>query len=213
MEESKLKKDEIDMYPLFTTGTIDSNLNLFYALFIGIMFGFILERAGFGKSNHIAPIFYFKNLRVSQVMVSAILTGATWLIIAVYNGWIDFNQVFIPQTYVWPYLVGGAMFGLGMVMSGWCPGTAIVGFATGKIDAGVFLLGIMTGMYVYFDQFDKIADFANSSYLGRFTIDKLVGGDIYTSYLITVIMGIALAIFMHQMKALKEKRDIKKGEN
>jgi len=201
-----------NMYPLFTTGSIDSNLNLFYALFIGIMFGFILERAGFGKSNHIAPIFYFRNLRVSQTMVSAILTASTWLIIAVYNGWIDFNQVFIPQTYVWPYLLGGALFGLGMVMSGWCPGTAVVGFATGKIDAGVFLLGVLTGMYVYFNQFDKFTDFANSSYLGRFTIDKLIGGDIYTSYLATVIIGIGLAVFMHQMKALKERRELKKGE-
>lgn len=201
-----------NLYPLFTTGSIDHNLNLLYALLIGITFGFLLEKAGFGKSNHIAPVFYFRDLRVAQVMVSAILTTATWMIIAVYNGWIDFNQVFIPQTYVWPYLLGGVLFGFGMVMSGWCPGTAVVGFATGKIDAAVFLLGVIAGMYVYFDQFDKIADFANSSPLGRFTIDKLIGGDIYTSYLVTVIIGISLAIFMYQMKALSDKKDILKGE-
>ena len=104
------------------------------------------------------------------------------------------------------------MFGLGMVMSGWCPGTAIVGFATGKVDAGVFMLGLMAGMYVYFINFDKFEEFANSSYVGRYTIDKLVGGDIYTSFLVTVIMGIGLYMFMHYMKELKEKRDMKRGE-
>ncbi len=194
------------MYPLFTTGSISYDLNLFYAIFIGIAFGYILERAGFGKSTHIAPIFYFKNLRVAETMVSAILTAGAWLAFAVYNGWVDYNQVFIPATYVWPYLVGGIIFGLGMVMAGWCPGTAIVGFASGKIDAAVFMLGMIAGMYVYFDQFDKFSDFANGSYLGRFTIDKLVGGNVYTSFLVTVLLGIDLAVFMNVMKKVVEKK-------
>ena len=194
------------LYPLFTTGALDGNENFFYAILIGIMFGIILERAGFGTSKHIAPVFFFRNLRVSQMMVSAILTCATLLTTAVYMGVLDFNQIFIPTTYIWPYLVGGALFGLGMVMSGWCPGTAAVGFATGKIDAAVFLLGVMFGMSVYFDNFDKIADFANSSNVGRFTIDKLVGGDIYTALIITIFIGIGLSIFMNVMKSIRDEK-------
>ena len=195
-----------NLYPLFTTGALNGNENYLYALFIGIMFGFILERAGFGTSNHIAPVFYFKNLRVSQVMVSAILTTATLLTISVYYGILDFNQIFIPTTYIWPYVVGGVLFGLGMVMSGWCPGTAAVGFATGKLDAAVFLLGVMVGMSIYFDEFDLIASFANSSNAGRLTIDKLVGGDIYTSLIITIFLGIGLSIFMQVMKKIKDNK-------
>ncbi|MEA3315570.1 MAG: YeeE/YedE thiosulfate transporter family protein [Campylobacterota bacterium] len=195
------------LYPLYTTGALTLNENYFYALIIGIVFGIILERAGFGRSTHIAPIFYFKNLRVSQVMVSAILTCATLLTISVYAGILDFNQIFIPTVYIWPYLVGGILFGLGMVMSGWCPGTAVVGFAVGKLDAAVFLLGVMVGMSVYFDQFDKLADFANSSNVGRLTIDNLVGGDIYSSLIITVFIGIGLGVFMHIMKSIREKKE------
>ena len=195
------------MYPLFTTGSITSGENLLYGLLIGIMFGFILERSGFGRSINIAPIFYFRNLRVSQMMVSAILTASTWIIIAVYNGWLDFNQVFIPTTYLWPYMVGGALFGLGMVMSGWCPGTAIIGFATGKLDAVVFLIGLMVGMYFYFDYFDYIIEFANSGNMGKYTIHEALGGDIYTSsYLLTVIIGVGLMIFMRTMKSIRDKK-------
>jgi len=195
-----------NLYPLYTTGALSGNENYFYALIIGLVFGFILERAGFGTSNHIAPVFYFRNLRVSQVMVSAILTAATLLTASAYMGILDFNQIFIPTTYVWPYVVGGLLFGLGMVMSGWCPGTAVVGFATGRLDAAVFLLGVMVGMSVYFDQFDKFADFANSSNIGRYTIDKLVGGDIYTSLVVTVILGGCLSIFMNIMKSINDKK-------
>ncbi len=194
------------LYPLFTTGAIDNNMNFFYAIFIGMLFGFILERAGFGSSKHIAPVFFFRNLRVSQVMVSAILTCATLLTTAVYMGVLDFNQIFIPTTYIWPYLVGGALFGLGMIMSGWCPGTAVVGFATGKLDAAVFLLGVMFGMSVYFDNFDSLANFANSSNVGRLTIDKLVGGDIYTALIITIFIGIGLSVFMNVMKSIRDKK-------
>jgi uncharacterized membrane protein YedE/YeeE len=194
------------LYPLFTTGAIDNNMNFFYAIFIGMAFGFILERAGFGTSRHIAPVFFFRNLRVSQVMVSAILTCATLLTTAVYMGVLDFNQIFIPTVYIWPYLVGGALFGLGMIMSGWCPGTAVVGFATGKLDAAVFLLGVMFGMSVYFDNFDSLASFANSSNVGRLTIDKLVGGDIYTALIITVFIGIGLSIFMNVMKTVRDTK-------
>ena len=198
------------IYPLFTTGAITTNENYLYAIFIGITFGFILERAGFGRATHIAPVFFFRNLRVSKIMVNAILTASCWITLSVYNGWLDYNQIFIPDTYIWPYLVGGAMFGIGMVMSGWCPGTAVIGLAKGKIDAVAFLLGVIVGMFIYFDQFDKIADFANSGYVGKFTIDKLIGGDIYTSFLATIFIGIALAIFMNVMKSIRDKKE---GEN
>jgi len=194
------------LYPLFTTGGLTSGENLLYGLLIGIMFGFILERAGFGRSLHIAPVFFFRNLRVSQMMVSSILTAATWIIIAVYNGWLDFNQVFIPTTYLWPYMVGGALFGLGMIMSGWCPGTAVIGFATGKIDAVIFLLGVMVGMYFYFDMFDLLKDFANSGNMGKFTIHEALGVSIYTSFAITVAIGAGLMIFMRTMKKIRDNK-------
>ena len=74
------------IYPLFTTGAIGNNLNFLYALIIGIVFGFIIERAGFGSSKQIAPLFYFRSLRVSQIMVSAFLTCAILLTTAVFYG-------------------------------------------------------------------------------------------------------------------------------
>ena len=195
------------MYPLFTTGSISSELNMLFAIFIGIAFGFILERAGFGKSTNIASVFYFKNLRVAQTMVSAIITASFLLVITVYFGVLDFNQIYIPTTYVWPYLVGGALFGFGMIMAGWCPGTAVVGFATGKIDAAMFLLGLLVGMLIYFQQFEKIIDFANSGNLGKFTISKFIGGNIYTSLVITIFLGICLLIFMNKMKSIRNKKE------
>ncbi len=194
------------MFPLFTTGVIGSNLNLFYGLLIGVGFGYVVERAGFARAIHIAPTFYFRNLRVPQMMISAIVTSATWMIIAVYFGWVDFPQVFIPTTFVWPYLLGGIIFGVGMIMSGWCPGTAVVGAAVGRLDAVVFIFGMLAGMFVYFINFHKFIDFANGSNIGRFTLNKLVGGNIYVAYLATIVIVIGLMIFMNVMKSIRDKK-------
>ena len=192
--------------PLFSNGFIDSNLNYILAIVIGVVFGFILERGGFGTSAHIAPVFYFRSTIVPKIMVSAIITSATLILLGTLFGYIDFSQIFIPTTYLWPYLFGGIAFGLGMVMSGWCPGTAVVGIATLKIDAIFFALGLLVGMFFYFDIYQYIIDFANSGNLGKFTIDKLVGGDIRISYLVTVAVSFALLLFVMTMKNIKDKQ-------
>jgi len=197
--------------PLFTSGFLDSNTNLMLALAIGIMFGFILERAGFATSAHIAPVFYFKNIMVAKVMVSAIVTASTLLFLGIIFGYIDYNNLFIPTTYVWAYMVGGIIFGIGMVMSGWCPGTAVAGIATGKIDAIIFILGLIAGMYFYFyayDAYEILREFANSSNLGRFTIDKLAGtDDIRVSYIVTIVASFGLLAFMMIMKKIADKKE------
>ncbi len=197
------------VFPLFTNGFIDNNLNLMLGLGIGIIFGFILERGGFGTSAHIAPVFYFRSLIVPKIMVTAIITAATLIFVGSLLGYIDYSQIFIPTTYLWPYLIGGMIFGLGMVMSGWCPGTAVVGIATLKIDAIFFALGLLVGMFFYFDIYEYIIDFANSGNLGKFTIDKLVGGDIRISYLITVAASLGLLLFVIAVKKVIDN----KGEN
>ena len=197
------------VFPLFSNGFIDSNLNYLLAIGIGVIFGFILERGGFGTSAHIAPVFYFRSTIVPKIMVAAIITTATLIFLGTIFGYVDYSQIFIPTTYLWPYLVGGVIFGLGMVMSGWCPGTAVVGIATLKIDALFFALGLLVGMFFYFDIYQYIIDFANSGNLGKFTIDKLVGGDIRISYLVTVAVSFGLLLFVMAMKNIKDKQ----GEN
>jgi len=47
------------------------------------MFGFILERAGFATSAHIAPVFYFRSTLVPKIMVSAISTAVTLLVLGI----------------------------------------------------------------------------------------------------------------------------------
>lgn len=120
------------------------------ALVIGLFFGFALERAGFGSSRKLAGIFYFRDMTVLKVMFTALITAMLGLSLVAALGWIDLEtQVYVLPTLYGAQIIGGLVFGVGFVCSGWCPGTGAVGVASGKIDALVFLVGVVIGAMVY----------------------------------------------------------------
>ena len=68
--------------------------------------------------------------------------------------------------------VGGLLFGLGMVIGGYCPGTAIASIATGKIRCMIFIVGFLVGSLVFGDLFPVWGDFYNSNYMGAYRLDQ-----------------------------------------
>ncbi len=129
----------------FGAEQLDSPHAMLAALVIGLAFGFVLERAGFGSSRKLAGIFYLKDMTVLKVMFTAVITAMLGLSYAFALGWVAPDQVYALPTVYPAQAIGGLLFGLGFVMSGWCPGTSAVGAASGKLDAGVFLLGAVIG--------------------------------------------------------------------
>ncbi len=190
--------------PLYKNGFLSTEANFFFALIMGITFGFVLERTGFTRSKLISGTFYFSSLAVPKIMGTTVVTAATWFIIFSWMGWLDISQLYTPATYVWPYVVGGLMFGAGMVMAGYCPGTAVAGLGTGKTDALVFLVGVVAGMFVYFLIYPYVSDFANSSNLGVLKLHDLFGGNEYTSFIITVALETGIILFMMLLRKMTQ---------
>jgi hypothetical protein len=125
---------------------------LVIAVLIGIAFGFVLERAGFGRSTKLAAQFYFRDMTVFKVMFSAIVTAMLGLIIASGFGLAnlrDISEHIVSWTYLWPMLVGGFVLGIGFIVSGYCPGTSIVASASGNVDGMFAFGGVVTGTFLY----------------------------------------------------------------
>ncbi len=129
----------------FGADQLDTPRAMFAALLIGLAFGFVLERAGFGSSRKLAGIFYFRDMTVLKVMFTAVVTAMLGLSYAFALGWVAPDQVYALPTVYRAQIVGGLLFGIGFVISGWCPGTAAVGAACAKWDAVAFLLGTALG--------------------------------------------------------------------
>ena len=191
--------------PLYSNGFLSPEGNIFFAITMGFAFGFILERTGFTRAQMIADTFYFKNIAVPKIMGVTVITATTWFILFAWMGWIDLHALFTPKTYVWPYLVGGLLFGLGMVMAGYCPGTAVAGLGTGKSDALVFLLGLFAGAFIYFLLYPFVKDFASSGDLGVLKLHDLFGGNEYTSYILTIALETGIILFLMLLQKLTNK--------
>ena len=148
---------------------------LLLAILIGIAFGVALEQAGLGKASKLAGLFYLEDFTVLKVMLSAILTamlGAFWL---GRFGLIDLGQVYVPETFLWPQVAGGAIFGVGFALAGLCPGTACVSAGSGRLDGLAAVAGIFLGILATGFAFPLLADFYASGARGVVTLPAATG--------------------------------------
>ena len=161
------------------------------ALAAGVGFGAALERAGLGSARKLVGQFYGVDLTVFKVMFSAVVVamlGAFWLGRA---GVLDLARVEVPGTWLWPQLVGGLLFGAGMVLAGLCPGTACVAAASGRADGLVVVLGMFVGVLATGLGFAPLADFYTSSARGALTLPALLHVPYGAVVLAVVILALA----------------------
>jgi thiosulfate/3-mercaptopyruvate sulfurtransferase len=129
----------------FASGSLDTPAAFLASLLIGVVFGFVLERAGFGSSRRLSGVFYFTDMTVVKVMFSGLITAMLGLVVLRQTGLVTLDNLYFLETVYGAQIVGGLLFGFGFAIGGWCPGTAAAGLGAGKLDALVFLLGAVGG--------------------------------------------------------------------
>ncbi|MCL6622341.1 MAG: YeeE/YedE family protein [Syntrophobacterales bacterium] len=130
------------------------------AFILGVLFGLALERAGFGSSRRLAAVFYLDDLAVIKVMFTALVTAMLALLLLTGSGLLPPEHLFYLPTVYGAHLLGGLILGTGFAMGGWCPGTAAVGAASGKLDALLFLAGGVLGCLLYNELYPWLAPLA-----------------------------------------------------
>lgn len=141
----------------YGTDTLSSGAAFLASLLLGFGFGVALELAGFGSSRKLSGIFYFRDMTVLKVMFSAMITAMLGLQLAMAVGLVDGEQIYFLPTVYGAQIVGGLIFGVGFAMAAWCPGTAAVGAASGRLDAVVFLVGAVLGSVLFNEIYGTLA--------------------------------------------------------
>lgn len=163
------------MGPLVPFGIIGSEFNLIIALILGFFFGLILEQAGFSSSRKLVGIFYGYDFVVLKVFFTAAITAMVGLIFFNYLGWVDSTYLYVNPLYLWPAIAGGAIMGVGFLLGGFCPGTSLTAATLGRIDAMVFIGGILVGIFIFGENFATIEDFYTSSDFGGVKVFESLG--------------------------------------
>jgi uncharacterized membrane protein YedE/YeeE len=144
------------------------------ALAVGIAFGWGLERAGLGSARTLAGQFYLRDFTVLKVLFSAIVTamlGVFWLTAV---GVLDPARVYVPETWLVPQAVGGALFGVGMVAGGLCPGTSCVAAAAGRRDGLAVIGGMLAGVLLFAAAYPLLEGLYESTPAGTLTFPDLL---------------------------------------
>ncbi len=197
------------MGPLVPYGIIGSEFNFIIALVLGFFFGYILENAGFSSSRKLVGVFYGYDFVVLKVFFTAAVTAMLGLIFMGYFGWIDLSVVYVNPLYLWPAIVGGAIMGVGFLLGGFCPGTSITAASIGRLDAMIFISGIMIGVLIFGESFSWIKEFYTSSDFGAIKVYESLGiSRGLFALLLVVIALVAFTVTTNLQKKIAPKYNI-----
>jgi hypothetical protein len=130
------------MWPLNDAGMVSG-------LVCGALFGWVLESAGFGSPCKLTGQFRLNDWSVLKVMFTAIVVAALGLYVFQKLGWMQADAVFVPTALVAASALGGLLVGSGFAVGGYCPGTSVVGLFSGRMDALIFVLGLLLGTFAF----------------------------------------------------------------
>ena len=119
---------------------------LVLGLVFGIIFGFLLQKGGVAKYEVLMGALLFTDFTVFKVMLTAIVTGMIGIFIM---HSLRLVKLHIKPTHYAANIIGGLIFGVGMAIFGYCPGTASAALGQGNYDALLGILGLMVGSYIY----------------------------------------------------------------
>ena len=109
----------------------------------------------------------------------------------------------VKPAYLWGVAAGGAIFGVGWAVAGYCPGTCLVGSAEGKLDALFTLLGGLAGALLFSFAFPALeAILIEPANFGSVTLESLLGiNGIY------IALPFSLALLFVAFFVLKDRYD------
>jgi hypothetical protein len=170
-------------------------------LIFGFLFGAILQIARLNKYDTISGMARLEDFTVAKAMLSAIGIGAVLLSIETGMGVASFH---VKPLLLAGVTVGGLLFGAGMAILGYCPGTMAISLGEGSLDALVGIVGGILAGIVYTLVEPSIGS-ALGPDLGPVTLQSALGfGAIF--YILTFGFGFALiymAFALHQKERSK----------
>ena len=125
-------------------------------LFVGVLFGFLLQKAGVTQFSTIVGQLILKNFTVMKVIMTAIAVGSMGL----YSLKIIFPDAstIISSTTLFAAAIGGGVFGMGMAILGYCPGTCVGALGEKARDAFFGVLGMIFGAGIYAEAYSWIVE-------------------------------------------------------
>lgn len=116
------------------------------ALIAGLIFSFLAYKSNLFCSDQILSVGILKNFEAVQILLFALSVSSLAFFIEYSLGDAVIN---VKPFYLTGILVGGLLFGVGVGMLGYCPGTLEMAIGYGSIDALFGFAGGLAAGYCY----------------------------------------------------------------
>lgn len=169
-------------------------------LVFGFLFGALLQSARLNKYNTISGMARLEDFTVAKAIAVAVGVGAILLSVEIGLGYASWH---VKPLLLVGVAVGGLIFGSGMAILGYCPGTLPVSLGEGSMDALVGIVGGIAGGIVYTLIQPSIQGMLGPD-LGKHSLQSAMGGgSLY--YILVFVFGLALVGAAFWLNTLENK--------
>jgi len=159
------------------------------AISIGLLFGFFLQKGDLCGASAFSEVLLMKEWRKIRGLWICIVVGMAGFAILSSAGWVTLA----PKPLIWAnYLIGGVLFGVGMVFAGGCISGCLYKAGTGNLNSMVALPGIALGVAaVEYGPLNPL-----HKYLQTFIISSETGGPVTLPTLTGLSYPVLAAFFL-----------------
>ncbi|MEZ5070746.1 MAG: YeeE/YedE thiosulfate transporter family protein [Bacteroidales bacterium] len=178
-------------------------------LLSGFVFGAILQHARLNRFNTISGLAVREDFTVPKAIALAVGLGALMLNIEIALGGASYH---VKPLILGGILLGGLVFGAGMAILGYCPGTLAISLGEGSVDALVGIFGGLAGGVVYTLVLPRIQPVLGPD-LGSPSLNTVVESRPGFFVLLALVSGLFVlaAFWLHRIDRNQQRRWILAG--
>jgi uncharacterized protein len=174
-------------------------------ILLGFAFGLSLQYSKVNTYNIISGMSVLEDFTVAKTIATAIGIGAIILSVEISFGFASYH---IKPFIVGSVMVGGFVFGIGMSILGYCPGTMPVSLGQGSVDALIGMLGGFAASLVYTLLSPYIHETLGPN-LGKLSLSSVMDSSSALFFVLVFLIGASFIAVSFWLNKFEKKKDIK----
>lgn len=171
---------------MFSTVANGTNGSIWLVLFIGFCFGAIILYSRLDKFEKMAGFMIFEDTLVPRMAMTTVALSSLGFYFLVESGYATYS---VKPAITGGLIIGGMLFGTGLVILGKCPSAFFVSVSEGRVDALVGVVGGMIGGAVFTLAYPWIQSILGPD-LGNIRLSDIFGG--YDFVIVLVLSTVLL---------------------
>ncbi|TWT79453.1 putative inner membrane protein [Planctomycetes bacterium CA13] len=182
--------------------SIDTPTNLILGLATGIVFGMLLQRGAVTRYRVIVGQFLWVDHTVLRTMLTAVVVGSVGVYAMHQLGDVALH---VKAATLLANALGGILFGIGMLVLGYCPGTGVAALGDGSRHAIAGIVGMLVGAAAYAEVYAMLkANLLSVWDYGKVTLPDITGLSPWIFISALAIIAVLLFRFLNRTERKAE---------